>query len=218
MSERNTALLLPGHVPVEDILSAIASIPDVGALEGEEAPRVGHGRWRGVAYTFVGWRLFELGGLALLEELDLKGGDEPEVHLGERLSRDHDKAVFVLYDEETAYGGFSVFHAGRLVDRKAIDARWDVPVRRTLIQEDVLDDLDASDWIWPMLGDFIEEATGLIGLEGVRTDDDIEKLIEGSSPESHAVGAAAPAPEAPEKNRPRKRDRLFGALKGLLKS
>lgn len=216
MSERNTALLLPGHVLAEQVVAAIAKIPEVEDLVGEEAPRIGHGEHRGVAYTFVGWRLFELGGLALLEQLDLCDGDEPEVLLGEELSKLHDRAVFVLYDEETAYGGFSLFEGGRLTDRKAVDARWDAPVRRTLIQEDVLDDLDPSDWIWPMLGDFVEEATGALGLEGIRTDDDIEALIKASNPSAHERVTDKEAKES-RPPRLRKRDRLLGGLKALIR-
>ena len=214
MSERNTAMLMAGHVPVDDLLAAFAALPDAGPLLGEEAPRIGYGCWRGQDFTYVGWRLFEVVGFALLEELDPQDGEEPEVLLGEELSKLHHRVVYLLYDEERGFGGFSLFEAGRLNDRKAVDGRWDVPVRRSLVQEDVLDDLDPSDWVWPLLGDVIEEGASTLGLEGLRNDDDIEQLIAAAGARPHEVGERR---AQSEESRPRKRDRLLGALRGLLK-
>jgi hypothetical protein len=217
MSERNTALLVPGHVDPEEVLGILALVPGVGpeALTGEEAPRIGHGQRNGRDFTFIGWRLFEIGGLTLLERSDEVDSDEPEVFVGDRLSSRYEDAVFLLYDEETAFGGFTWFHAGRLEDRKAIDGRWGEVVSRTLREERVLEDIDPSDWVWPRLAELVDEGSRrVLGNPGLRNDDDIAALIASTDPQVHAAAAPAPAPEPP---RERKRDKLLGLVKGLWK-
>ena len=219
MSERNTALLLSGHLRPQDIVEAMRQVPGVGDAElaGEETPRVGHMSRDGYDVTVVCWRLFELGGLLLLDRLELPGDDEPEMHLGRSLAGQFGQAVYVHYDEEVGYGGSAVFERGVLVDRNAVDGRWDEPVRRTLGEEEVLEDLDESDWVWPLLGDAVEVGASVVLGPGVRTDDDIEAVLKAADPQpvvAEAPEVASPPPV--EDARPRKRDRLFGALKGLL--
>lgn len=220
MSERNTALLLSGHIAAADILRTMQQVPGVGRenLTGEEAVRIGHATRDGYDYTFIGWRLFELGGLLLLDRLPLPGDDEPEMHLGRSLAGQFGQAVFVHYDEEVGYGGSAVFERGMLIDRNGVDGRWDEPLVRTLNEEHVLTDLDPSDWIWPRLGDAVETGASVVLGPGVRNDDDIEKIIAATDPQVHEPADDAPTtPEAPEPERTRKRDRVFGALKGLFK-
>lgn len=219
MSERNTALLLSGHIRPQDIVQAMLQVPGVGPseLSGEEAPRIGHASRDGYDYTFVGWRLFELGGLLLLDRLELPGDDEPEMHLGRSLAGQFGQAVFVHYDEELGYGGSAVFERGVLIDRNAIDGRWDEPIQRTLNEEHVLSGLDASDWVWPRVGDAVETGASVVVGPGIRNDDDIAALIQATDPQVVEPEAeAAPSPE-PAPAPQRKRDRLFSALKGLLK-
>jgi hypothetical protein len=221
MSERNTALLLPGHVPGPEIVERLLQIPELSPsdLQGDEAPRVGHGSRDGRDYTFVGLRLFELGGLLLFDRLELPGDDEPEVHLGRSLSASLGTAVFVFYDEENAVGGHAVFRGGMLTERDAVDGRWDEPMRRGLDSETVLADLDASDWIWPALADAVDAGAAVIVGPGVRDDDGIEALINASNPTR--VGPTTPAAEAPPKApkapKARKRDRMKAGLRKLLK-
>lgn len=218
MSERNTALLLPGHVPGPEIVERLLQIPELTAadLQGDEAPRVGHGTRSGHDYTFVGLRLFELGGLLLFERLELPGDDEPEVHLGRSLSASLGTAVYVFYDEENGVGGHAVFRGGVLTERQAVDGRWDEPVVRGLTDETVLADLDASDWIWPALADAVDAGATVIVGPGVRDDDGIEALISASSPQRVGPSASKPTP-APEPPKPRKRDRMKAGLRRLLK-
>ncbi len=219
MSERNTALLVPGHVDVDEVLTLLESVPGVGrgALAGDEAPRIGHGRRGGRDFTFIGWRLFELGGLTLLERSEDVDSDEPEVFVGDRLSSAHGDAVFLLYEEETAFGGYTWFHAGRLEERKAVDGRWGEVVSRGLREEHVVEDIDPSEWVWPLLAELIDEGSQLIlGAPGLRTDDDIAALILSTEPKVCARDAA-PAAQPAEPTEGRKRDKLKGFIKGLLK-
>lgn len=217
MSERNTALLLSGHVPAAPIVRALLDLPGVDAvdLQGDEAPRVGHGARQGVAYTHVALRLFELGGLTLLEGAHPPGDGDLEVALGRALSAAHGLALFVCYDDEGGVGGHALFRDGVLVSREAVDGRADRPVRRTLDGEAPIPEVDPSDWVWPLVGDAVEAGTRALFGHGVRTDDDIAALIRNAAAEV----AFLPRPDATSSEpapRVRKRDRLRGLVKQLV--
>lgn len=222
MSERNTGLFLPGHLSAERLKAAFlaCSAAPLEHLVGPEAPRLGHGL-RGQPYTHVGLRLFEVAGLRLLDEDDVPGPDDLEVQLGVALSAAAGRAVFAVYEEEQGYGGVAIFEAGRLVERRCFDARGTAPVRRDLTGAAVLRGLDPSDWIWRPASEAIEAALLPLVGPGVRTDDELLALIEGASASPVALpGRPAPAvprtggaPEPP----PRKRDRLLGLARGLLR-
>lgn len=218
MSERNTGLFLPGHVPAADIGALLWQAPGVNPeeLRGDEALRVGHGTRDGRAYTHVGLRLFEVGGLLLLDQQDLPAEDELERVLGESLSARHGQAVFLFYDEVNAAGGHARFEAGRLVSRLMYDARGNVPVRRTMEREEALSGLDPSDWVWVPSADAVAAGAAPILGPGIRDDDDIAKLIEGAA----AVAiepptlAAKPAVGNATPPRPSRLRSLFRKLRG----
>jgi len=216
MSDRNTGLFVAGHVSLDVITTAFRThCGDLLAeLVGEEAPRVGHGTRRGHAYTLVALRLFEVAGLLLMDEDEPPGGDALEVHLGQALSSGGGQAIFLFFDEENAAGGAARFEDGTLVDRECWDGRDTQPMHRHRTGSRPVDDLDTSDWIWRPASDAIERmSTPMVG-PGVRTDDEIEALIEGAPATPVALGAA-PAPasrptaSAPDE-RVRRRDRLKG--------
>lgn len=214
MSDRNTALLIPGHAPPEALLRLILAAPGVRAEDfaGDEAPRVGHGVRQGRPFTHLALRVFEVGGLLLLDNLALPGPDELECYLGRELSKTYGKAVFILYDEEQAAGGHALFEAGKLAKRLAVDGRWGAPVRREGESEEVLQDLDPSSWVWPGIADAVEAGASPIVGPGVRTDDDIAALIAlaAARPVQPAAAPAAPPPAAEPT---RKRDRVLGLLR-----
>ena len=225
MSERNTGLFLPGHLTADRLVAAFLSAPaaPLEHLVGPEAPRLGHGQ-RGSPYTHVGLRLFEVAGLRLLDDDELPQADDLEVQLGVALSAVAGRAVFAVYEEEQGYGGVAIFEAGRLVERSCFDARGTAPVRRDLRGAQVLRGLDPSDWIWRPASDAIEAALLPILGPGVRVDDDLLALIEGAAaapialPQRPAPAATRPASE-PQRaaEAPRKRDRLLGLARGLLR-
>ena len=208
MSDRNLGLFLSGHVAADAIVRALLAVPSVQAadFQGDEAPRVGHGTHNGRAYTHVGLRLFEVGGLLLMDQGALPGPDEVEMALASSLSRSAGEAVFLSYNDESAVGGHARFQGGRLISRRAIDGRETRPVVRDLNGEQTLQGVDASDWVWTPMADAVESgASGIFG-PGVRTDDDLEKLITGAASKPVDVTArAAPAPraEAPRAEAPR---------------
>jgi hypothetical protein len=179
MSDRNTGLFLPGHVPAAAIGPLLWGAPGVDAavFRGDEALRVGHGTRGGLAYTHVGLRLFEVGGLLLMDQEALPAADDIERVLGEGLSRRYGTALFLFYDEVNAAGGHARFDGGALTSRLVYDGRGSAPVRRTLGRDEVLVGLDPSDWVWvPGAGAVEVAATPLFG-PGVRDDDSIAALI-----------------------------------------
>ncbi|MCB9765711.1 MAG: hypothetical protein H6739_38410 [Alphaproteobacteria bacterium] len=221
MSERNTALLIAGHVPPRELIATLLAAPGVNAADfaGEEAPRVGHGARAGVDYTHLALRLFELGGLLLMDRSELPGPDELEVYLGLSLSGAHGAALFLYYDDEQGVGGHALFQDGVLVSRAVVDGRWDEPVRRTLEGESVIPDVDPSHWVWPLIADAVEAGARPLFGPGVRTDDDIEALIKAAK--AGPIEAAGPRPptaeaDPAEAEPPRKRDRVRRAVKRLL--
>ena len=222
MSERNTGLFLPGHLSPAQLQAAFlgCSAAPLEHLVGPEAPRLGHGQ-RGGPYTHVGLRLFEIAGLRLLDEAETPGDDDLEVQLGVALSRVAGRAVFAVYEEEQGYGGAPAFAAGRLVSRACFDARGTAPVALDLTGERVLRGLDPSDWIWRPASEAIEAALSPLVGPGVRTDDELLSLIEGAAAVELAL-PQRPAPAATRSAEPpgppaRKRDRLLGLARGLLR-
>ena len=222
MSARNTGLFVAGHVPPAEVEAALLATPglDVSLFVGEEAVRVSHGQREGRAYTHVGLRLWEEGGLRLMDQAPLPGPEEPEMHLGQALSARHGEAAYLFYDEEHGAGGAALFRGGRLVARSALDARVLRPVLRTLDGEErVLVGLDPSDWIWRPASEAIAEAAASIVGPGIRDDDDIAALIEAASPAAPqgAVRDSAEPTPTPEGPGPGRRERLRGRLRAWLR-
>lgn len=203
MSDRNTGLFLSGHVPKEAVVQALLSTPgvDPAELTGDEAPRVGHGARGGRLYTHVGLRLFEVGGLLLIDAVGAPGPDELEMRLGAALSAGGGEAVYLLYDDEGGVGGHARFSGGRLVSRSVIDGRANRPVVRDLEGERPLQDVDPSDWVWAPIAAAVEAGATPIFGAGVRTDDDIEALIQGAAAQPVSLSASA-APQAPRRAEP----------------
>ncbi len=180
MSARNTGLFVTGHVDPAEVGAVFWTHPTVGAaaLSDEEAPRVGHGERDGKPFSLVALRLFELGGVLLLESGELVGEDDLERELGRALSSGGRTAVFLHYDEERGAGGHALFRDGKLVDRQVVDGKQYQPVVRDLAGERPFEVADEEAWIWEAIGDAVEAgATAVLG-PGVRTDDDLEAIIE----------------------------------------
>lgn len=197
MSDRNVGLFLSGHVSPQAVAAALLAVPGVNPdeLSGEEAPRVGHGTWKGRPFTHVGLRLFEVGGLLLFDGAAVPGPEEVEMKLAEALSRQAGTAVYLRYDDESAVGGHARFEGGRLVSRVAIDGRESRPVLRDLQGERVLENVDASDWVWTPIAEAVEAGAKPIFGEGIRSDEDIETLIHTAAATPIAL-RAAPSPQA----------------------
>lgn len=201
MSDRNIGLFLPGHVAPDAVVRALLAIPDLSAgdFQGEEAPRVGHGSWNGRPYTHVALRLFEVGGLLLLDAVGLPPAQEVEMALATSLSKLAGSAVYLAYNDESALGGHARFEGGSLVSRRAIDGRGNRPVVRDLAGETPLQSVDASDWVWTPIADAVEAGALPLFGAGFRTDDDIAKAIELANAKAApmttpAASAASPAP------------------------
>lgn len=213
MSDRNTGLFLPGHVPADAVAQALLSTPglDASELTGDEAPRVGHGSWKGRPYTHVGLRLFEVGGLLLIDSVATPAAEELEMQLDTALSRRAGEAVFLLYDDEAGVGGHARFSSGRLASRRVIDGRANRPVVRDLGGERPLENVDASDWVWAPIAEAVEAGATPVFGPGVRSDDDIEALIRGANAQpvslSGARGGASKAAEAPRPEPARREER-----------
>lgn len=226
MSDRNIGLFLPGHVAPDAVVRALLSAAGVSAsdFQGEEAPRVGHGSWAGRPYTHVGLRLFELGGLLLLDAVGLPGPDEVEMVLASTLSRSAGSAIYLCYNDESALGGHARFEAGRLISRRVVDGRGNRPAVRDLNGEQALVGVDASDWVWTPIADAVEEGAKSLFGPGFRTDDDIARAIDGANSTPVAVVAtvapprpvASAATAAPRAEAPRAESALGGGLLGRL--
>ena len=179
MSERNTGLFVAGHVDPDEILTHMLEAPGISPSDfaGEEAPRVGHGSRDGQPYTHVALALFEKGGLVLLANPELPASTDLEMHLGCSLSREYERCVFLVYEDEDAHGGHALFEGGALKSRLAYDGRGFEPVCRDLHGEHGIEEPQDSEWIWPLVEDAVEAGAGPVVGPGVRTDDDIEGLI-----------------------------------------
>ncbi len=205
MSDRNTGLFTAGHVPVAAVAELLAKAPGgtAGVLRGEEGPRVGHGEWQGHLFTHVALRLFEVGGLLLMDQADVPDSRELEVHLGAGLSRIAGHAVFLFYDEERGAGGHARFQDGRLVSRVAFDGRGFAEVVRDLGGEREVEGLDPSEWLWPLIGEAVEDGARPLFGPGVRTDDDLEAVIRAAGSEPIVrEPSAANQPQAGPQMRP----------------
>lgn len=216
MSDRNTALLLPGHAPPHAVAAAVrvAFGPLVGELTGDEAPRMGHGERLGQPFTLVTLRLFEVAGLRVLDEAEVPRADDVEVALAAALSAGRGAAVYLHYDEERGAGGHALWRNGELASRRYYDGRGLGPVLRDLEGEHEIAEPDEGDWIWDLIGDAVEEgATRVLG-PGVRTDDDLEAVIQAAAAEPLDLTAPSPEPAAaPPAGRRGVRARLKGWLR-----
>jgi hypothetical protein len=191
MSDRNTGLFAAGHVSLDIVADLMAKAPGGLARElvGDEAPRIGHGEWNGQAFTHVALRVFEVGGLLLMDRTALPDSRDFEFHLGAGLSRHAGHAVYLFYDEERGAGGHARFQDGRLVSRVVFDGRDFSEVVRDLVGERPVTDLDPSDWLWPLIGESVEAGARPVFGPGVRTDDDLAAVI--------AAANNAPLPPRP---------------------
>ena len=106
------------------------------------------------------------------------------------------------------------------MSRAVIDGRLDRPVRRGLGAEEPLANVDPSDWVWPHIAEAVEAGTTALFGPGVRTDDDLAAIIQAAAAapvtDTPRAAASQAAAEPPVHSGPRKRDKLKGALKGLL--
>ena len=200
MSDRNTGLFVAGHLAPEEVAEVFAKAPQSSELVGEEGPRVGHGDRDGHLFTHVGLRLFEAGGLLLMDKVEVPDPQELEMHLGATLSRMATHAVYLFCDEERGAGGHARFQDGRLVSRVVFDGREFTPVLRDLDGERPIEELDPSDWIWPLIAEALETGAQPVFGSGVRTDDDLEALIrmaggEPVTPEADPVLQPQSAPQ-----------------------
>lgn len=218
MAEHNTGLFLRGHVPADEIARLLWAAPGLTpqTFTGEEAVRVGHGEREGMPFTHVALRLFEVGGVRLIEELDVPGPDDVEVYLGRALSRLAGVAVYLLFEDEAGYGGHALFRDGALVSRQVVDGNGRDPVQRDLEREWEVE-VDESHWVYPLMGDLLEAGGRAVWGDGVRSDHDLAPLIEAAAarpvePEAPERSAESP-PEQPEKTG--RRGRLRGLVRRL---
>lgn len=187
------------------------------AGDGSPGPgevRVGHGTWNGTQYTHVGVEAFEVGGLLLMESVELPQDSDPEMMLGTKLSSAHGVAVFLFYDEELGAGGHALFRDGNLESRRVVDGRNFDPVERDLEGERPATDLDPSEWIWPRAGDLVEEAASAVFGPGIRTDDDIEGLIKEAGGTVAPVAQVASTPTSQVRPQdPQRSSRILGLIR-----
>jgi hypothetical protein len=230
MSDRNTMLVIPGHPPIPELARVIWSVPALAeaSLSGEEAPRVGQATWtgdvadpssKGVPYTVVALRLFEVGGLRLMDETPLPPLDDPEMALGACLSEKYGQAVYLFYEEELGAGGHARFVSGKLVERHCVDGRQLQEVVRTLDGDHPVTQLDPSEWVWPLAGAALEEGASAIFGPGIRNDDHLAGLLAAANaepiPGPGQTSSSAAQTGSRRSQRPRKRDRVLGFLKKL---
>ena len=212
MSERNTGLFLPGHVSPLDVAEMLSQAGD--GSPGPGAVRVGHGTWKGTKFTHVGVEAFEIGGLLLMEAVELPPDEDPEMVLGLGLSAAHGLAVFLFYDEELGAGGHAIFRNGILESRKVVDGRDLDPMERDLEGERPVAELDPSEWIWPIAGDLVEAGAKEVVGPGIRTDDDIEALIQEAGGKVAPVVQPVSTPSSQVRPQdPKRSSRLLGLLR-----
>ncbi len=212
MSERNTGLFLPGHVSPLEVAEMLSQAG--GRSPGPGAVRVGHGTWKGRKFTHVGVEAFEVGGLLLMEAVELPPEADPEMVLGGGLSAAHGLAVYLFYDEELGAGGHAIFRDGTLESRRIVDGRDLDPVVRDLEEETPVVDLDPSEWIWPLVGDLVEAGAKVVVGPGIRTDDDIEALINEAGGEVAKVEPQVATPSSQVRPQdPQRSSRLLGLLR-----
>ena len=208
MSSRNTGLFVSGHLSEE-----------TAARLRSNGIRVGQSTRRRKRYTHLGLPELEDNGSVLFDQLEIPSED-PLVSLLEDISQEQGKAVLLFCDDETGAGGHVFYEQGKLSSRRIIDGRAYTPVERSIDSETVLDELDSSDWVWPLIGDALEQgARAVVGL-GVRDDDDVESLIEAAGSmaieEFTRPSAQQPAPEAQVRGRSERVGRLLGRIRRRL--
>lgn len=208
MSSRNTGLFVSGHLSEE-----------TAARLRSNGIRVGQSTRRRKRYTHLGLSELEDNGSVLFDQLEIPSED-PLVSLLEDISQEQGKAVLLFCDDETGAGGHVLYDQGKLSSRRIIDGRAYTPVERSIDSETVLDELDSSDWVWPLIGDALEQgARAVVGL-GVRDDDDVESLIEAAGSmaieEFTRPSAQQPAPEAQVRGRSERVGRLLGRIRRRL--
>ena len=208
MSSRNTGLFVSGHLS-EETAERLRS----------NGIRVGQSTRRRKRYTHLGLPELEDNGSVLFDQLEIPSED-PLVSLLEDISQEQGKAVLLFCDDETGAGGHVFYEQGKLSSRRIIDGRAYTPVERSIDSETVLDELDSSDWVWPLIGDALEQgARAVVGL-GVRDDDDVESLIEAAGSmaieEFTRPSAQQPAPEAQVRGRSERVGRLLGRIRRRL--
>ncbi len=212
MSERNTGLFLPGHVSPLEVAEMLSQAGD--GSPGLGAVRVGHGTWKSKKFTHVGVEAFEVGGLLLMEAVELPPKADPEMVLGCGLSAAHGSAVYLFYDEELGAGGHAIFRGGALESRRVVDGRDLDPVERDLEGEAPVAGLDASEWIWPLVGDLVEAGAKVVVGPGIRTDDDIEALIQEAGGEMAKVVQQVSTPSSQVRPQdPKRSSRVLGLLR-----
>ncbi len=220
MSDRNTGLFAAGHVPLAAVAELLSRAPggDAKFLVGEEGPRVGHGEWKGQAFTHVALRLFEVGGLLLMEQASPPDSRELEVHLGMGLSRLATHAVYLFYDEERGAGGHARFQDGRLVSRVVLDGRGFTEVMRDLEGEHAVGDLDPTDWLWPLIAESVQDGALPVLGSGVRTDDDLEAIIRAAGSEPLVREGTTPVQQPQSASQMRPQDSMSQrVVRGLLR-
>ena len=205
MSNRNTGLFVAGHL-TDDACKAF-QLPNL---------RIGHAVRKRKRYSHIGLTELEENGSAFFDQLELPSPSDPVRQLLEGLSKTHGKAVLLFCDDEQGAGGHVLFENGEMHSRDVVDGRAYTPVRRTEQEELVLENLDSSEWVWPLISAALEQgARGIVGL-GIRDDDDIEALIEaaGSMAEEHYTPPSRQsAPEAQIRGRGDRVGRLFQRIK-----
>jgi hypothetical protein len=201
MSTRNTGLFVPGHVDP-------ASLGE----SGHGVLRVGHGLRKGKRYTHIGIDSFEKSGSPLFDQLETPESEDAAFALASSLSAKHGRTVLLFCDDELGAGGHVCFEEGEMVSRDIVDGRAYTPVRRGLHKEEVLENLDPSEWVWPLIAEALNKgAKGTVGT-GIRDDDDIESLMREAG--SLAQESFAPPSSGPPESQVRGRgDRLNRLLK-----
>jgi len=209
MSSRNTGLFVSGHLDP----SRIGKV-------GEEEARVGHGTRKRKRYTHIGLASLEEAGSALFDSAEAPDNTDPVTALAQRLSSEKGSAVLLFCDDERGAGGHVRFENGEMVSRDIVDGRAYTPVRRDLSKETVLDKLDSSDWVWPLIAEALDEGAKAILGAGIRDDDDIEALIReaGSMREEHfAPPVSTSTPQTQVRGRADKVSRLLKRFQSKLR-
>jgi len=166
MSSRNTGLFVPGHIDEN-------SLNDLSV----EGIRIGHGVRKRKKYTHVGIPVLEESGCSLFDSTQDPHAEDLVHRIIQELSTIHGKAILLFCDDERGAGGHVLFEKGQLTARDVVDGRGYTPVRRDLQNENILENLDSSDWVWPLIADALESGSKSFVGVGIQDDDDIEALI-----------------------------------------
>ena len=160
-------------------------------------------------------------GSELFDVLDISTTPHRPHQLALQLSKTYKRAVLLFCDDEEAAGGHVLFVDGELSSREIIDGRGYTPLRRTLNQEQQIEELDPSDWVWPFIGDAVEKGAKPIVGTGIRDDDTIEQLMADAGSlyqEDYSRPAAPPPPTAQVRPRRERLSKLFGKIRSKIGS